>query len=114
MLYANDEPTQIADSYFPWSVASACGALLQEDTGTGGSYGRLAEIGYGPARFTEDINVRVPTEAEQRVLELEVTQPVFEIRHVAYTAQDLPIEVCLHVMPGHLWSLHYGWHDGDA
>ncbi|HEX6970528.1 MAG TPA: GntR family transcriptional regulator [Micromonosporaceae bacterium] len=111
VMYANDEPTQIADSYLPWSLTKNCPPLLQPDAGTGGSYGRLAELGHGPVRFTEDVTVRMPTEAERRTLDLEATQPVFEIWHTAYTAQDRPIEVCIHVMPGHLWTLRYGWTD---
>lgn len=109
VLYANDEPTQIANSFLPWAFAKKSAALLEENAGPGGSYGRLADIGHGPARFTEDVTVRMPTEDEQRVLELEPTQPVFQIWHVAYDAKDKPVEVCIHVMPGHLWKLHYGW-----
>lgn len=111
VLYANDEPTQIADSYYPWSVAEECAALLQADVGQGGSYARLAEVGRGPVRFTEDIDVRLPSEPEQKTLELEPTQAVFEIHHVAYTAGGDPVEVCVHVMPGHLWTLRYHWDD---
>ncbi|WP_212826932.1 GntR family transcriptional regulator [Catellatospora sp. TT07R-123] len=110
VLYANDEPTQIADSYIPWSLADGQPDLLRENAGRGGSYGRLADAGYPPTRFAEDITVRMPTDAEQRVLELEPTQPVFEIWHVAYS-HDRPIEVCVHVMAGHLWKLHYEWDD---
>jgi GntR family transcriptional regulator len=98
-------------SYYPWSIAKDSEALLQEDAGRGGSYSRLAELGHAPVRFTEDVNVRIPTDTEQRTLELEGTQPVFEIWHVAYTAEDLPVEVCIHVMPRHLWTLRYGWDD---
>jgi GntR family transcriptional regulator len=111
VLYANGEPTQIADSYYPWSIVKGDKALMREDVGKGGSYSRLAELGYDPIRFTEDISVRVPDDAEQRVLELEATQPVFEIWHVAYAADDVPVEVCIHVMPGHLWTLRYDWED---
>jgi GntR family transcriptional regulator len=88
--------------------------LMQEDTGEGGSYGRLAEIGLGPTRFVEDVTVRMPTHEEQGVLELEPVQPVFEISHVAYTSDDRPVEVCIHVMPGHLWQLRYAWDDAAA
>jgi GntR family transcriptional regulator len=109
VLYANDEPTQIADSYYPWSIAKGKAELLEENAGQGGSYSRLAELGHAPVRFTEDINVRVPSDAERRDLLVEATQPVFEIWHVAYTATDLPVEVCIHVMPGHLWTLKYDW-----
>jgi GntR family transcriptional regulator len=111
VLYANAEPTQIADSYYPWSIAKGSNALMREDAGRGGSYSRLAELGHAPVRFTEDINVRMPDDAEQRTLELEATQPVFEIWHVAYTAEERPVEVCIHVMPGHLWTLRYDWDD---
>jgi GntR family transcriptional regulator len=111
VLYANDEPTQIADSYYPWSIAKDSKPLLQADAGKGGSYSRLAELGHAPVRFTEDVTVRMPTDDEQRALDLEGTQPVFEIWHVAYTAEDRPVEVCIHVMPGHLWTLRYGWDD---
>ncbi|HZM82942.1 MAG TPA: GntR family transcriptional regulator [Candidatus Limnocylindrales bacterium] len=109
VLYANGEPTQIADSYYPWSIVKGDKALMREQVGKGGSYSRLAELGYGPVRYTEDVTVRVPNDAEQRMLELEATQPVFEIWHVAYAADDRPVEVCIHVMPGHLWMLRYDW-----
>lgn len=111
VLYANDEPTQIADSYFPWSFVKEVPALLEENSGQGGSYGRLAEAGYGPVRFTEDVTVRTPSEPEQRTLDIEPVQAVFEIHHVAYAAEDRPVEVCIHVMPGSLWTLRYGWDD---
>lgn len=114
VLYANGEPTQIADSYFPWSIAKGSEALLHADSGKGGSYSRLAELGHAPARFTEDVTVRVPTDAEKRTLQLEATQPVFEIWHVAYTAEDRPIEVCIHVMVGHMWTLRYDWDDVEV
>ncbi|WP_281369116.1 UTRA domain-containing protein [Phytohabitans rumicis] len=114
VLYANGEPTQIADSYYPWSIVRGDKALMRPEVGKGGSYSRLAELGYGPVRFTEDVTVRVPDDAEQRALELEATQPVFEIWHVAYAADDVPVEVCIHVMPGHLWTLKYDWDDVSA
>jgi GntR family transcriptional regulator len=113
-LYANGEPTQIADSYYPWSIAKRSEALMREDAGKGGSYSRLADLGYAPIRFTEDINVRIPDDAERRALELEPTQPVFEIWHVAYATDDRPVEVCIHVMAGHLWTLQYDWNDEPA
>ncbi len=110
VLYANDEPTQIADSYYPWQIAEGT-ALLDEDTGTGGSYGRLADLGYGPVRFTEKVGVRMPTSTERASLELEANQPVFTIEHIAWASTGTPVEVVHHTMPGHLWSLLYEWDD---
>jgi GntR family transcriptional regulator len=111
VFYANGEPTQIANSYYPWSIAKGSPPLLREDTGLGGSYSRLAELGYPPIRFSEEVTVRLPDDVEQRTLEIEATQPVFEIWHVAYTERDRPVEVCIHVMPGALWTLRYDWDD---
>ncbi|GIH10319.1 histidine utilization repressor [Rhizocola hellebori] len=108
-LFANNEPTQIADSYIPAAIAKLSPELRNENAGPGGSYGRLSDIGHGPARFTEDVTVRMPTEQEQQILELEAAQPVFQIWHVAFDAKNKPVEVAKHVMPGHLWQLHYGW-----
>ncbi len=110
VLYANDEPTQVADSYYPWNLV-ADSALLRADTGVGGSYSRLAEMGIEIVRFTEDINVRMPTDQERAVLQLEGSQPVFDIVHIAWTVDELPVEAAFHVMPGHLWTLRYDWDD---
>jgi GntR family transcriptional regulator len=97
----------MADSYYPWEIAQDS-ALLQEDSGPGGSYGCLAELGYPVARFTEEVNVRMPTTAERQTLELDGT-PVFDILHVAWTAEGRAVEAAFHVMPGHLWTLRYDW-----
>jgi GntR family transcriptional regulator len=113
VLYAGDEPTQAAVSYYPWSIARGT-ALTEEATGTGGSYSRLADLGYPIERFTEEVNVRMPTDEERGILDLELSEPVFEIWHVAYTTGDRPISVTVHVMAGHLWTLHYSWHDPAA
>jgi GntR family transcriptional regulator len=110
VLYANDEPTQIADSYYPWHLVVGS-ALLQADTGRGGSYGRLADLGIDVVRFTEDVNVRVPSDHERTVLHLEGSQPVFDIVHKAWAAEKTPVAVTFHVMPGHLWTLRYDWDD---
>src|SRR5262245_44792026 len=70
VLYANDEPTQIADSYYPWRKVAGS-ALLQPDTGVGGSYARLADVGFEIVRFTEDVTVRMPADNERSILQLE-------------------------------------------
>ena len=72
--------------------------LLQGDVGPAGSYGRLAELGYGPVRFTEDVTVRMPDDAERRTLDLEPSQPVFEIWHIAYAADALAAGAVLYFL----------------
>jgi GntR family transcriptional regulator len=114
VLYAQDEPTQLADSYLPWSLVAGSAELLRPDAGVGGSYGRLADLGHGPVRFREDVEVRLPTDEERQVLGVEETQPVFAVVHVAYAAADRPVEVARHVLAGHLWTLRYAWADPPA
>ncbi|MFG1920371.1 GntR family transcriptional regulator [Cryptosporangium sp. NPDC048952] len=115
-LFADDEPTRLADAYLPWDIAEDAGLLepegtelLESDAGSGAVYARLAERGHGPARFDEDVTVRVASDAEARALDLEDGQPVIHITHVARDADDRAVEVALHVMPAHLWRLHYDW-----
>jgi GntR family transcriptional regulator len=107
-MYANDTPVQLATSYVPWSIAQ--GTQLQKtDTGPGGTYSRLAELGYAPARFTETIALRPPTSEESDFLSLSDDQHVLVIFHVAWTTTDRPVEVTTHVLPPHQWELHYDW-----
>jgi GntR family transcriptional regulator len=107
-MYAADTPVQLATSYVPWSIAEGT-QLEQTDTGPGGTYSRLAELGYAPARFTETIALRPPTSEEADFLKLSDEQHVLAIFHVARTADERPVEVTIHVLPPHQWELHYDW-----
>lgn len=107
-MFADDTPVQIATSYVPWSIAAGT-PITQEDTGTGGTYSRLADLGFPVARFTERITVRMPEPDEAVVLRLAEDQPVYVVHHVAWTAEGKPVEVTVHVMPVHQWSLEYDW-----
>jgi GntR family transcriptional regulator len=107
-MYASDTPVQLATSYVPWSIAK--GTQLEEtDTGPGGTYSRLAELGHAPARFTETIALRPPTSEEADFLRLSDEQHVLAIFHVAWTSDQRPVEVTIHVLPPHQWELHYDW-----
>lgn len=69
---------------------------------------------FARAGFSADVTVRLRDDGEQGALEIDATRPVFEIWHVAYTDEDRPVEVCVHVMPGAPWTLRYGWDDGPV
>ena len=79
------------------------------DTGPGGTYSRLADLGHAPARFTETITLRPPTSEEADFLRLSDEQHVLSIFHVAWTSDARPVEVTIHVLPPHQWELHYDW-----
>jgi GntR family transcriptional regulator len=107
-MYAADTPVQLATSYVPWSIAAGT-QLEQTDTGRGGTYSRLAELGHAPARFTETIALRPPTSEEADFLRLSDEQHVLSIFHIARTSDEIPVEVTIHVLPPHQWELHYDW-----
>ena len=107
-MYANDEPMQLATSYIPWSLAEGT-PMAERDTGPGGIYSRLADIGHAPVRFTEDVSARMPTPEEAEFLRLTPPQPVFFLIRVAFDANDRPVETCEHIMSGDRWQLSYAW-----
>jgi hypothetical protein len=80
-----------------------------EDTGPGGIYSRLADIGHGPVRFTEDVSTRMPTPEEAEFLRLTPPQPAFFLVRVAFDDNDRPVETCEHIMSGDRWQLSYAW-----
>jgi GntR family transcriptional regulator len=107
-MYARDIPVQLATSYLPMDIAE--GTLLAEaDTGPGGMYSRLAELGFAPADFNESIRVRPPEDTEARFLLMDPDQRVLAIRRTAQTAEGRVIEVNDIVLPAHQWELNYKW-----
>jgi UTRA domain len=103
-MYANDVPVQIAVTYLPLDVATSTG-LTDVDSGPGGLISRLSQTANRQVSVTETIQVRVPTEREQQVLNLPGDARVYELTHTARTAQGRCVEVTVHVMPVRLWDL---------
>ena len=75
----------------------------------GGIYSRLADVGHGPVRFTEDVSARMPTPDEAEFLRITPPQPVFFLVRVAFDADGRPVETCEHIMAGDRWQLSYAW-----
>jgi GntR family transcriptional regulator len=107
-MYAAGQPMQLATSYVPWSFAEGT-QMVERDSGPGGIYSRLAEVGHRPAHFTEEVATRMPTPEEARFLRLTDPQPVFNLFRTAFDEGGTPVEVCEHVMAGDRWLLAYEW-----
>ncbi|MEV8101936.1 GntR family transcriptional regulator [Streptomyces sp. NPDC088135] len=86
------EPVQAAVSYLPADLVRES-PIAQDDTGPGGTYARLAELGAKPVRFIEELRSRMPSQEESERLRLADGTPVVEIYRTALTAQDRPVEV---------------------
>jgi len=107
-MFASSTPVQLADSYIPWEIAEGT-QLAERDTGTGGSFSRLADLGHPVMRMHETIRVRTPDLAEMESLKLEEDQRVYAIIRTAWDEAGDPVEVTVHAMPTHFWVLAYDW-----
>jgi GntR family transcriptional regulator len=107
-MWADDVPVQIAISYIPIRYAGNKDLALP-DTGPSGIYARLAERGYGPVRFVEEIEVRASTPGEAKFLQIPKKQIVYEVIRSAIDAEDRRVEACANILSAVQWRLAYGW-----
>jgi GntR family transcriptional regulator len=86
------KPVLLSRSWLPADIAAGT-AIALPDSGPGGIYARLAELGHAPARFREDLRSRMPQPAEIERLEIAPGTPVIEICRVALDPDGTPVEV---------------------
>jgi GntR family transcriptional regulator len=101
-----DHPVQIATSYLPADLVRGT-AIAQPNTGPGGSYARLAELGAEPAHFSEELRARMPSEDERSALDLAAGTPVLEICRTAFTKDERPVEVNQMLLDAGSYVLEY-------
>ncbi|MFI1375118.1 GntR family transcriptional regulator [Streptomyces longwoodensis] len=88
----DEKPVMFATSYLPTSVVAGS-AITQKDTGPGGTYARLAELGYKPVHFREEIRSRMPTRDEAQQLGISAGTPVILICRTAFAGEGRPVEI---------------------
>lgn len=108
LMWASDSPVQIATSFIPMRYAGSLDITLP-DTGPSGIYARLAERGYGPVLFDEDIEVRGATKDEAAFLGIPIGESVYEILRTAFDDEDRKVETCANVLAAKQWKLKYRW-----
>jgi GntR family transcriptional regulator len=101
-----DRPVQLADSFYRPDVVRAT-PIVYTDTGPGGVYARLAEIGHAPVRFVERLRSRMPLPFESTALELSGGTPVIAIVRTAFDAEDRCVEVTEMVLDSSAYELEY-------
>ncbi|MGQ0838213.1 GntR family transcriptional regulator [Actinokineospora sp.] len=105
VMSANGVPVQLAVSRLPRSITRGT-AMEEVDTGVGGVYSRLEEIGRGLVRFEELVGARMPTAEERRTLQLAPGTPVITVTRVALTDGG-PAELNDMVLAADRYELHY-------
>ncbi|MFE3559940.1 GntR family transcriptional regulator [Streptomyces sp. NPDC059193] len=86
------KPVLFATSHLPSDIVAAS-AITQPDSGPGGTYARLAELGHAPVHFREEIRSRMPSAAEAERLALALGTPVIQIVRTAYAEGGRAVEV---------------------
>lgn len=99
-------PVLRSTSYVPEDLARGT-RITQRDTGAGGIYERLAEVGHRPTRFREDLQCRMPSAAEVGDLSLLPSTPVVELVRYAYDSASRVVEVNRMVLDASRYLLRY-------
>ncbi|MFD6434170.1 GntR family transcriptional regulator [Streptomyces venezuelae] len=86
------KPVLLATSYLPMPLVAGS-AITREDTGEGGTYARLADLGHKPVHFREEVRSRMPSKDEVARLSMLEGTPVMLICRTAFTAEGRPVEV---------------------
>lgn len=104
------KPVLLSASYLPAALVAGS-AITRPDTGAGGTYARLAELGAAPARFREEVRSRMPVPEEAERLRLPAGTPVILISRTAMTADGRTVEVNEMILDSSAYVLEY---DFDA
>lgn len=104
-----DRYVQLATSWLPIDIARGT-RIMHTDTGPGGTYARLAELGHTPARFTEELRARMPTAEETDRLVLPPGTPVLQVVRLAFNEAGRCVEVNRMILDGAAYVLDYSFH----
>jgi GntR family transcriptional regulator len=104
---ADGDPVELATSYLPLEIATGT-PIAEENTGPGGIYARLEELGHPLAEFVEEVSARMPHPEEARDLELVVGVPILRVLRQAIDEDGVVVEVCDTVKAADRFVLSYG------
>lgn len=99
-------PVLMSDTYVPLDLAEGT-PIMDADTGDGGVYARLADVGHGPVRFKEEVRVRMPNSRELAIMKLGPGTPVACIVRTAYEEGGRAVEINEMTLDGSSYILDY-------
>ncbi|MDJ0379732.1 GntR family transcriptional regulator [Streptomyces sp. G-G2] len=102
----DNKPVLLATSYLDAALVAGT-PITEPDSGPGGIYARLAELGHRPVRFREEIRSRMPTSDEADRLGLAAGTPVVLICRTAYAGDGRVVEVNEMVLDSASYVLEY-------
>lgn len=107
-IAVDDRVVQLATSYYLPAMVEGT-PILFTDTGPGGAYARLAEIGHEPVAFTETLRCRMPYPAETSALALPEGTPVIDIQRTARDGAGQCVEVTHMILDASAYQLDYSF-----
>lgn len=102
------KPVMVATSYLDAALVAGT-PIAEPDSGPGGIYARLAELGVGPVRFREEVRSRMPSADEAARLGLAAGTPVVLVVRTAFAAEDKVVEVNEMVLDASAYVLEYSF-----
>ncbi|MEZ0074450.1 GntR family transcriptional regulator [Planotetraspora sp. GP83] len=106
VLMLDDAPAELAWIYHPLAIAEGT-PLMERRKIAGGTPRLLADLGFPPREWVDNLSVRLPTTQELEVLELPDDVPVIRTFRVVYADHVRPVEAQILVKGGHLYELVY-------
>ncbi|WP_327306624.1 GntR family transcriptional regulator [Streptomyces sp. NBC_01298] len=100
------KPVMFATSYLDAALVAGT-PVAEPDSGPGGIYARLAELGHKPARFREEVRSRMPTSDEAASLGLAAGTPVVLVVRTAFDGGGRVVEVNEMVLDASAYVLEY-------
>lgn len=104
--YADGEPLQLGDSYYPLAVVQGSKIMDPADV-VEGTDQVLEDLGYTPTRYKDEITWRMPTSEEATKLHLGPATPVGRLLRTTLDQEDRPIEVYEVILPSDRHVLLY-------
>ena len=104
--YADGEPLQLGDSYYPLPIVQDSKIMDAADV-IEGTDQVLEDLGYTPTRYQDEITWRMPTADEAIRLHLGPATPVGRLLRTTLDQDDRPIEVYEVILPGDRHVLLY-------
>ncbi|MGA4841814.1 GntR family transcriptional regulator [Streptomyces sp. G45] len=102
------KPVLLSVSYLPMDLVGGT-PITRPDTGPGGTYARLEELGHRPVRFREEIRSRMPNGEESAQLNMAPGTPVMLVGRTAYDEQGRAVEANEMVLDAAAYVLEYGF-----
>ncbi|MFD6886130.1 GntR family transcriptional regulator [Streptomyces sp. NPDC059957] len=100
------KPVMFATSYLDAALVAGT-PVTEPDSGPGGIYARLAELGHKPARFREEVRSRMPGAEEAVSLGPAAGTPVVLVVRTAFDAGGRVAEVNEMVLDASAYVLEY-------